>query len=213
MDIIVDYREARSPVAIALSRISEVMLKSGHLNVGDYLIDGRILFERKTLGDLAQSIKDGRLFSQASRLASSSLQCAVILEGTSESLRGSKIRREAIQGAIISLTLKFRIPVLRSMDPPESALLMLYASRQMRPQSQPLLRRTGKRPHGLRKIQLHLLQGFPGIGPVRAEHLLQELGTIRTICNVDEITLANVRGIGSRTAKKILRVLEGEGRN
>ena len=47
MDIIVDYREARSPVAIALSRMSEVMLKSGQLNAGDYLIDGRILFERK----------------------------------------------------------------------------------------------------------------------------------------------------------------------
>ncbi|MEW5891465.1 MAG: hypothetical protein AB1768_21085 [Pseudomonadota bacterium] len=30
------------------------------LAVGDYLVDGRFLFERKTLADLALSIKQGR---------------------------------------------------------------------------------------------------------------------------------------------------------
>ena len=52
------------------------------LTLGDYLVDNTFLFERKTLPDLAESIKQGRLFSQALRLAESKLSVALILEGT-----------------------------------------------------------------------------------------------------------------------------------
>ena len=71
VSVVVDDRESSSSVLRALREIADVKVTTQRLLLGDYLIDGRILFERKTLPDLAESIKDGRLFKQACRLAAS----------------------------------------------------------------------------------------------------------------------------------------------
>jgi ERCC4-type nuclease len=68
--IIVDHREANSGVYEALRAISDTEVALGCLDLGDYQLDERLLFERKTLRDLIASIKDARLFEQAGRLAS-----------------------------------------------------------------------------------------------------------------------------------------------
>ncbi len=57
-------------------------------------MDERLLFERKTLTDLTESIKEGRLFSQALRLAQSPKRVVLILEGTMSDLRASAMRWE-----------------------------------------------------------------------------------------------------------------------
>jgi|SRR6185503_893671 hypothetical protein len=64
--------------------------------------------------DFAESLKDGRLFTQAHRLVNSGGLVALILEGRGSDLTGSQMRREALQGAIVLLTLVFGLPVLRS---------------------------------------------------------------------------------------------------
>ena len=65
VSVVVDDRESSSGVLRALREIADVKVTVQRLPRGDCLIDGRILFERKTLPDLAESIKDGRLFKQA----------------------------------------------------------------------------------------------------------------------------------------------------
>ncbi len=89
-------------------------------------------FERKTFHDLAASIKDGRLFSQTRRMACSQLESVLILEGTAADLSSSKMRREAIRGALISVSVIFGVPLLRSRSPEETARLIVYAARQIR---------------------------------------------------------------------------------
>jgi len=103
--ILVDDREANSRTFNALSEIEDTQVRSQRLLVGDYEIDGRLLFERKTLVDFAASIKDGRLFRQALRLVNNPIRGAIILEGTASDLSSTGMRREAIQGALISLSL------------------------------------------------------------------------------------------------------------
>ena len=68
--LLVDHRERCSPLAGRLAGDPAWSVAFAHLETGDYLIDDRILIERKTLRDLAESIKDGRLFRQTLRLAS-----------------------------------------------------------------------------------------------------------------------------------------------
>ncbi|MGR9037271.1 MAG: ERCC4 domain-containing protein, partial [Gammaproteobacteria bacterium] len=70
------------------------------------------------------------MFEQGVRLAASPLHKAIILEGRAHDLAGSGMRREALQGALISLRLFLGIPLLRSVDAEESVRLMLYAARQ-----------------------------------------------------------------------------------
>lgn len=69
IQVIADDRECRGGVVEALPATGSFDVALQRLAVGDYKVDGRFLFERKTLPDLVFSIQSGRLFSQALRLA------------------------------------------------------------------------------------------------------------------------------------------------
>ncbi len=66
------------------------------------------------------------------------------------------------------VTLFFGVAVLRALNGEESARLMVYAARRARWFTTGAVPRHGKRPKGKRKARLALLQGLPGVGPLRA---------------------------------------------
>jgi ERCC4-type nuclease len=158
--------------------------------------------------DLAESIKDGRLFSQANRLVSAGPSVALILEGKGTDLRQSQMRREALQGAVISLTLIFQIPILRSFDPAETARLLVYAGQQLQREAAGQIWRRGKRPKRKRKLQLYVLQGLPGVGPAKAERLLKEFGSVERVMTANQQDLQMIAGIGEKLATRIRGILE-----
>ena len=65
----VDHRErsARLSELVQQSDLFEIHFDT--LKAGDYLLQRTVLIERKTLPDLAASVIDGRLFTQAAKLA------------------------------------------------------------------------------------------------------------------------------------------------
>ena len=203
MNIVVDDREARSGIVELFGTVGGVSIEVRRLELGDYEVDGRLLVERKTLQDLAVSVKDGRLFRQAYRLMESPLRSAMILEGTNINLNACGMRREAIQGALITLSVYFGIPLLRARDAHESVRLMLYAARQGREFANGTCPRHGKRPRGKRRTQLHILQGLPGIGPERARRLLDAFGTVEGVLTANTEALSSIDGIGLNTAERI----------
>lgn len=203
--IIVDHREANSGVPDALTEIEDITFTFAKLSVGDYEVGDSLVFERKTLPDLIASIKDGRIFRQAKRLAAlpPHKRGAIILEGTSSAISDSAMRREAIQGALITITIFFGIPLLRSMSCEETARLMLYAAHQEQIYKTGALQRKGKRPKGKKKLQLQILQGLPGVGPDRAQQLLDKFGSIEAVLAAGAKELMATKGIGKTTAKAI----------
>lgn len=207
--IVIDHREARTLTASALAAQEGALVEYQHLSVGDYLIDNTFVFERKTLADFAASIQDGRLFRQALALTKlpARMRGAIILEGSSAGMSESAMSRGSLQGALITISLFFGIPILRSLNGDESARLMVYAARQAKTYTSRALPRHGKRPQGKRKAQLALLQGFPGVGPGRAKELLDHFGSIEAICTAAPEDLASISGIGKHTAKKIRWVI------
>jgi len=206
--IVVDDRESAGPVLAALQQRADVLTRVERLPVGDYQVDDSLLFERKTLLDLVASIKDGRLFSQGLRLANAPLRAALILEGRAQDLAQCHMRREAIQGALVNLTLFLGIPLLRSMDAEETARLMLFAARQARVRAVGALPRPGRRPRGKARVQSRVLQGLPGIGPERARRLLEQFGSVEAIMAAPADALAAVPGIGPTTAGSIRWAVE-----
>ncbi|MEJ2388207.1 MAG: helix-hairpin-helix domain-containing protein [Chromatiaceae bacterium] len=201
--LVVDDREPSGAVLKALHACECFELRVERLAVGDYLVDDHLLFERKTLPDLLASIKDGRLFAQALRLAAAPLRGALILEGRSQDVAGSRMRREAIQGALVTLSLFIGIPVLRSMGPQETACLIRYAAHQDRAYAAGALARKGRRPRGKVRVQSHILQGLPGVGPERARRLLDRFGSVQAVISAPADTLASVPGVGKETAQAI----------
>jgi ERCC4-type nuclease len=201
--VIADDRERKSEVIQFLSKMKNVSVGIQRLSIGDYLVDNRLVFERKTLNDFALSIIDGRLFSQAIRLVSSKYNGVLILEGTGRGLTETGIRREAMQGSLITVSIVLGVPVLRSKSPSESARLILYTARQIKSFAKGAVQRHGSRPKGKRKKQLFILQGLPGVGSERAARLLDEFGSVEAVITATSKELQSVEGIGKNIAEKI----------
>lgn len=211
INVIMDHREINENIKKALLREPDITLEICTLKTGDFFINNSLLIERKTFRDLVSSIKDGRIFRQASRLTSSANHTLIILEGTSQDMKTTTMKREAIQGALICLSVKFRIPVLRSISPEETVRLMINSYRQIANDDAPgkhLPYRpvTSKRSNKL-KQQVFILQGLPGIGPAKAKMLLDKFGTIQAIFSASISDLKEVEGVGKYTAEKIYSIV------
>ena len=203
INIIADDRECKSEVIQSLLQIEDIDVTIRRLTMGDYQIDDRLLVERKTLKDFVVSIIDGRLFKQMIYLANSKSEGVLILEGTVGDTVELGMTREAMQGALITVSLILGIPVLRSKDPSETAKLMVYIARQIESMARGGVQRHGYRPKDKRKRQLFILQGLPGVGPEKAERLLAMFGSVEAAISASSSELQYVDGIGLGVADKI----------
>ncbi len=201
--IIADDREPKSKVIRSLMMMKGITVQIKRLSIGDYCADNRLVFERKTLKDFASSLIDGRLFKQMIRLANLKLKGILILEGTGKDLAETGIKREAMQGALVTVALILGIPVLRSKEPDETAKLIVYATRQIRSMVKGGFQRHGYQPKNRRSRQLHILQGLPGVGRERAMRLLDNFGSVESVIIASSEELQSVDGIGENIADKI----------
>ncbi len=206
----IDYRERASGIIDTLQSQEGVVVNTVSLDSGDYKVNNDWLVERKTLIDLAASIIDGRLFRQLSRFCFP-YRKVLLIEGTAGMLCSSGIRRESIQGALVMVSLYFGIPVLRSMNPDETAALLMTMGRQWYKfrgvmnsagiDSRPVQSKNPARQ------ALNMLQCFPGVGLLKARALLRRFGSIEAILLSTVEELANTRGVGRKTAQGIKQMV------
>jgi ERCC4-type nuclease len=203
LSILVDDRERHAGVVDALQARADCEVAFRRLALADYCVDRRLLVERKTWADFVASIVDGRLFGQGCRLAASPLCAVILIEGKEPNVGVHPVSRDAMLGALVSLTVALGIPVLRSLDVDESARLMVYAGRQISRTISGASPRPGYRPKSKRRVQSYLLQGLPGIGPKRAMRLLDSYGSVEAVVTAEEADLVRVAGIGPEVAHAI----------
>lgn len=200
-----DDREDAESIISQLSKHGDLNLIKKRLILGDYQIN-EWLIERKTLADLVLSLCDGRLFSQIARLAASDRCIALLIEGKSQDIEQYKIHREAIIGALCSISIHFHIPVLRSQSQTETAKLLYYCAKQLH-QNNNQLKRGGRKPKRNKTRQLFILQGLPQVGPTLAKRLLTHFLTLEAVLTATEHELIQVEGLGKKKAQKIRHIL------
>ncbi len=212
MHITIDHRENCNE-AVAYLKIANIDYSIEQLKFGDYILNHRIVFERKTLTDFIQSIKDGRLFRQVYQRLNLDNPYIIILEGNTSSVQGSKMSRESIQGAMVHLAVFMGIPILRSKNYTETLKLMIMAGKQElrydAVNKKQVYLRQPKSLKTIAKIQkIRLLQSLPGIGKTRAIDMLTEFGSIKNVLSASEKDLCKVPGIGKKTAFEIRKILD-----
>jgi DNA excision repair protein ERCC-4 len=206
--LVVDHSERQSALVDAVRRSGWFDVQMDRLATGDYLVNGEALVERKTIRDFTASLIDGRLFPQVARLAHSPYRSLFLIEGpTPASL--PDVHHHSVEGALVSIAAMWRIPVLHSSDPEQSARMLRFVAEQVRGPRERVLRRFDRKPKRLASRRLFLLQGLPGVGPALAQRLLSQFGSIERVVAMDATTLAQVRGIGARKAARI-RELVGD---
>lgn len=176
------------------------------LAVGDYLIDGGIVIERKTYADFATSLADGRLFPQAAALARSPYRPIVLLEGPTPAQMPA-VHVHALKGAMLSLAVMWRLPVIHARNPEDSLRILRLLAGQLSRTNPEVLKRYDRKPKRLASRKLYMLQGLPGVGPALANRLFIHFGSVERVMTADEGMLAQVRGIGPRKAQRIRNVV------
>jgi len=74
LEVLIDDREPLS-VERELLEKGNLLVQRKRLGVGDYIFDNDLIVERKTVQDFCGSIKDGRLFTQVSKIGQKQNSC------------------------------------------------------------------------------------------------------------------------------------------
>ena len=208
--ISIDYQEIPSGIPFLLSTIEEAELTIQKMSVGDYQIGGSLVIERKSHLDFIRSLIDGRLFQQAGRLSSLMFPVCILLEGKGAIPRKGKMRKEAIEGALLSLNAFFQIPIIGSEDPFDSArIIQRLTQLEFRNRKRDVIHRNrwGYKPRGVKKQKLYFLEGLPGVGPKLAQEILAEFGSIEAFIQASEREWQVIKGLGEKKTKIFKEVL------
>jgi len=204
IEILADIHERDSGIAAGLRSLGWVV-KETALEEGDYVVGATIGIERKTVTDFVTSLKNGRLFQQLAGLQRTVQHPLLIIEGNREGL--GRLHPNSVQGVVVSLCLKWSIPVLWSQDSHETTSLIDLIAKQssrIRTRWQPT---HAKKPVATHAVQLQLLTRIHRVGQCSAEAILKRFGSLDQLLAASESDLQQVEGIGRKRASMVYHTL------
>lgn len=132
MIIRIDFREAsliEKMKTMIDYKVEVLNLMIGDIEIFDESTDTVVaIIERKTVDDLASSIKDGRYKEQSCRLSTSSVPVYYLIEGVFKSFNMS-LPKKTLISAMCSLSIKFR--VLRTDSIAETADVLVALTKKL----------------------------------------------------------------------------------
>ena len=206
----VDHREPAQIVEL-LRQAPHTTVEVCALDLGDYLIDGRILVERKSVADFEASVidEDKRLFNQSERMKHQpELLAVLILEGDVFGRR-QRLSVQQISGAITFLGMIQGLNVITSLDAIHTSYLLIKLGAHAGSGLGYELGLRSRKPKALLSARSYVLEGVPGVSAGLAKALLAHFGSIAAISASSVDGLMAVPGIGQKRAAQIQEVLAG----
>ena len=121
---------------------------------------------------------------------------------------------KALRGAIISLAVDYKLPVLFFDDSKEFAeFVYALGEREQLRELREIRVRFGKKGVSLQEQQRFITESLPGVGPKNARALLEHFKTVQDVFEADVDELEDVEGIGKKKAEEIRRVLSSNYEN
>lgn len=221
MNIIVDNREH---TLIHLLKELNEQFEIRQLDIGDFIVND-IIIERKTIKDLASSIKDGRYREQKARMMSSGSPIAYIFEGAAVQTTVNGIACKTLQQAILNCILRDKIYTFRTCDSRETLNLLLMISKS---KHEPCSNKeiTYSPIHVVKRnnmtaemVYLSQLSCIPGISLEIAKKIANRWPNMCVLCSAhnDEENLkkrkrltSSVEGIGAILSERIYNMLSDD---
>ncbi|HTY51904.1 MAG TPA: DEAD/DEAH box helicase [Methanomicrobiales archaeon] len=200
-EITADDRETASRVVEHLSNLG-ARLRIERLEHGDYLAGDRILVERKTARDFADTLVERDLFGQIRELASASARPVLIIEG-GDIYTARDINPAAIRGALAAIAVDLGVAIFFTKDELETAQMILTLARREEGERGERKVHPYKSYRSAKEQQEYIIASFPSVGLRNARLLLTEFGSVKAVLDADEESLKKVKGIGEKTARQI----------
>jgi ERCC4-type nuclease len=207
MNRVLIFIDSREDSIIEYFRQYDCEIQKKMLLYGDFLVSDRVCIEKKTVNDFIQSITDKRLFQQLKLLKENFEKPILIIEGE-DSLYGV-LQPNIIRGALSSITVDLRIPIIWTRDMADTAGIVYWiARREQLLEKREVVLRNKRVPETTEEKQEYLISSLPDVSVVRAKALLEYFKSPQAIFNASEEELRKVKGVGKKIAKNIRKVLE-----
>lgn len=174
MRMVVDEREKKSGIPDLLKEIG-VKVEMKNLPIGDYIVASETVVERKSIHDFISSVFDGRLFDQCNRLKEHFEHPAIIIEGDIDEINQIAENPLVFYGAISSVALDFKIPVLPTPNASNTAKLLVAMCARQGKTKGPFLKKIRKSGN-IHHQQLSVLCSLPGVGESLHQECWKNLG-------------------------------------
>lgn len=200
-----DHREKASGIPRAMVKSGKIEATSAQLPVGDYILSDRLIVERKTLSDLDQSIRQGRLKRQIKTMSDGYAIPVLLIEQQGNVSLPDHVRR----GALIS-AIRQGVSVLIVQDKAETVEYLIAMARKEHAAPQPKWDVRHKKVDTPEELSLQIIGALPGVGRSRAYALLEHFGTLQALFSADQKALKKVSGIGTKGAKKLAELFTSD---
>jgi ERCC4-type nuclease len=211
--IFADHREEESKVTEHL-RKHDADLVVKQLDVGDYIASDRVGIERKRTSDFLQSIIDQRIFKQMESLSETYANPVLVIEGNPEQLFLERnIHGNAIRGVLSSIAIDYRIPIIWTTSPKETAAQVFWmAYREQVKEKREIRIRVNscRRSSSMARQQEYVVAGLPNINSKLSRRLLEHFGSVKKVFNANEKRLMKVDGFGEKKAKDVWCLLNAK---
>ena len=205
---IIIYADDREKAVIDYLKRFGVDVRVTRLPVADFQISERVGIERKTINDFANSIIDGRIFNQAKELCENFERPLIIIEGDIYSLKNREININSIKGALLTLAIDYRIPIIFTRDALETAIFLVnIAKKEQLEEKKPIQIKLKKSFSSIEEMQRNIIASLPGINATLADRLLKHFGNVKNVFNAGEVDLQKVEGIGKCKARKVVEIV------
>ena len=206
LKIVVDSREKQCNVSKYLQEHG-VDVHYEQLKVADYIVSEKIGIERKSGTDFSASLCDGRLFEQAKHIVNSYEIPMMIIENPNTMYRRN-ITPQALQGAMLSLSLKYNIKILFTRHEKDTALMLkTLCNKEQNINKNRIVIHNNKPNKSINDIQLFIIAALPGIGHTNATNLLSHFKSVKNVMNATQQEIQNVNGIRKNVAENIYTII------
>jgi len=207
--IIVDSRE--SPIIkTALVEFGSKVVEEA-LAPADYVVSETCAVERKEFHDFYRSIFDGRLFEQAERIVGAYETACLIVEGNITNILKNVQNPLVFWGALAKVLADHKLSVIFTPNELHTAMFLYSLAKKFQEEKRRRVAvRYKPKVYTLKQIQLLTVQSLPQVGPERAEMLLKKFGSVRRVFQATKPELLSVKGLGEKTVRKILEVLDSK---
>jgi Fanconi anemia group M protein len=206
--IVIDDRETSSKVVEVLSTMGAA-IRLERLPHGDYAIGDRILIERKTSRDFADTLINRDLLGQLKDMADAVPRPVLIVEG-GDLFTQRDIHPNAIRGVLAAITIDMGITLIFTKDEQDTAQMLYVIAKREEGERGERKVHPHKSQRSLKEEQEYVVSAFPEIGMKNARLLLAHFGSVQAMVNASMDELVAVPGIGEKTVGKIFELCRRE---